>query len=90
LVTNELITKGFHKDSSRSFDLLYELSKSLSKAHGYQKVNSVPYWEAYLKDRNVKNHIQNFRGERLNIAFLAGGAAYFHQDDILAFIDQAV
>jgi hypothetical protein len=82
------VVSGFNKDTSRSFDLLYELSKALSRAHKYQKLGLVPFWDSYVKSKGITNHIPCFKGERLNIAFVAGGAAYYHRDHVVEFLAQ--
>ena len=79
-------SSGFVSAQSRTVDLLYELSKAFSVSHNYQKAGMADMWELFLADRNRKNIIVSGRGERINIIFLMGGAAFYHKHDIVEFI----
>ena len=58
-VEQEGTTNGSFKNSSnsRAFDLLYEISKLLSRSHGDQKSGKADQWPAYLKKNNLENYV---------------------------------
>ncbi len=78
-------TRGFKKAGPRTYNLMYEISKALTPGHDYQKAGVCDYFEPFLSSVGHKNHLVTFRGERINIIFVMGGAAYFHRQDILTF-----
>ena len=61
VAASELVTRGFQKGNSRSFDILMELSKAFTTGHGYQKGGVVGFWEIYLHEKELKNHIVSFQ-----------------------------
>ena len=76
--------KGTQK--SRTYNLLFEVSKLLSKSHGDQKNEKADEWQAYLKTNKLQNFIVSFLHHRFNIAFLIGGAYNYHKDSIVDFL----
>ena len=85
---NKHIHGGFHNSTrSRSYDLLFEVSKLLSYSHGDQKSGKADQWEAYLKKIKSTNFIVSFLHHRFNILFLLGGAFYFHRHHIKDFLE---
>ena len=45
-------------------------------------------WHAYLAEQKVKNQVMSLKGERINILFLLGGAAYYHKDHLTTFLKE--
>ena len=84
------VVRGFNKGGAggRTFGILYEISKALTKTHNYMKAGAVHYWSAYLEEHNLKNHFISFKGERINVIFVMGAAAYFHRHHVLDFIEK--
>ncbi len=81
-------TRGFKRAGSRTYNLMYEVSKALVPGHNYQKAGVSDYFIPYLKSQGHKSHLISFRGERINVIFVMGGAAYFHREHILVFKDK--
>ena len=88
LVGFQPITSGFTKPEARSCQLLWELSKAFTQAHDYQKAGAVQYFDAYLNNLSEKNHFVSLHGERINIIFVQGGAAYYHQKHVSEYIEE--
>ena len=59
IVEEERTIHGSFKNSSnsRTFDLLYGISKLLSRSHEDQKSGKADQWPAYLKKNNLENYI---------------------------------
>ena len=87
VAASELITSGFQKGNARSFDILTEISKAFTRAHSYQKGGVVDFWESYLSNKELRNKIVSFRGERINVLFVIAGAAYYHRNHIKDFLE---
>ena len=45
------------------------------------------FWECYLFNKGLKNHIISFCGKRINVLFVIGVAAYYHREHILEFLE---
>ena len=78
----------YNTSNAHCFDVLYQTSKAFTQGHGYQKAGVVHFWEPFLGTLEVRNHFVNFSGERINILFVAGGAAYFHRQHVSAYINK--
>ena len=78
--------RGFQKSDSRTYSLLWEISKAFTQAHDYQKAGVAHYFEAHLTSVEQKNHLISLRGERINALFVMGAASFFHKQHILEFI----
>ena len=76
------------KGTSRSFQFLHALSKATTSAHDYQKAGVAHWWEAYCEAEGIENKLISLRGERINIIFLLGGAAYYHRDHLTDFFEK--
>ena len=87
VAASELVTSGFQKGNARGFDILMEISKVFTRAHSYQKGGVVDFWESYLCNKGLKNHIVSFHGERINVLYVIAGAAYYHRDHIKEFLE---
>ena len=87
VAASELVTSGFQKGNARSFDILMEISKAFTRGHSYQKGGVVDFWESYLHNKNSKNKIVSFRGERINVLYVIAAAAYYHRDHIKDFLE---
>ena len=72
------VTSAFTKPEARSCQLLWELSKAFTQACDYQKAGAVQYFDAYLNNLSEKTHFVSLCGERINIIFVQGDAAYYH------------
>ena len=78
---------GFkNSSSSRTYDLLFELSKVTCRSHGDQRNGKANEWVAYAKKIGVRNHMVSFLHHRFNIIFVIGGAAYFHRQHLRDFV----
>ena len=88
VAASELVTRGFQKGNSRSFDILMELSKAFTTGHGYQKGGVVDFWDIHLHGKGLKNHVVSFQGERINILYVIAAAAYYHREHILNFLQK--
>ena len=82
-----LTTSGFNKGNAQSYDILWEISKAFNTGHEYHKAGVVNFFDPYLQERGVKNHLVSFCGERINILFVIAAAAYYHREHILDFLD---
>ena len=71
---------------SRTYNLLFEISKLLSKSHGDQKNGKADEWQAYLKNNKSQNFILSFLHHRFNVVFLIGGVYYYHKDSMVDFL----
>ena len=87
VAASELVTSGFQKGNARCFDILMELSKAFTTSHRYQKGGVTDYWESYLSQNQLSNHIISFRGERINVLYVIAAAAYYHREHILEFLE---
>ncbi|XP_066922613.1 uncharacterized protein [Clytia hemisphaerica] len=77
---------GFQKATkSRTYSLLYELSKLTTYNHGDQKSGKAEEWRAFLKKREIVDRMVSFMHHRFNIIFVLGGAAYYHKDQLSEF-----
>ena len=72
--------------NSRTYNLLFEFSKLLSKSHGDKKTEKADEWQVYLKNSKSQNFIVSFLHHRFNVVFLFGGAYYYHKDSIVDFL----
>ena len=81
------IHSGFQKGNSRSYDLLFELSKLTSVAHGDQRSGKAAEWHSYLNKIDEKNYMTSFLHHRFNIFFVLGGSAYFHRNHLRDFVN---
>ena len=88
LAASQIMTHGFNKQNARSYDILYEISKALTKGHGNEQVGVVHLFEPYLHNQGLKNKLVSFKGERINILFVIAGAAYYHRNHISDFLDK--
>ena len=77
---------GFKITNSRTYDILFEISKLLSYSHGDHKSGNADQWQAYLKKNNTKNCIISFLHRRFNVKLLLGGVFYFHRENIIEFL----
>ena len=67
---------GFQRSTnSRTYTLLYELSKLTTYNHGDQKYNKAVEWKAFLKKREIVDRMVSYLHHRFNIIFVLGGAA---------------
>ena len=87
LAASQITTHGFSKQNARTYDILYEISKALTKGHGYEKAGAVHFFEPYLHKQGLKNKLVSFKGERINILFVIAGAAYYHRNHIIDFLE---
>ena len=89
IVSEDSNTQGGFKNSnnSRSYDLLFELSKLTSVGHGDQRNGKADEWIAYLDKIKAKNHMVSFLHHRFNIIFVIGGAAYYHRENLKDFVN---
>ena len=87
VAASELVTCGFNKGTGRCFDILMELSKAFTTSHAYQKGGVTDFWESYFFNKGLKHHIVSFCGERINVLFVKGLAAYYNREHILAFLE---
>ena len=76
----------YQKGTARN-DILWEISKALTTGQGYVKAGVFDFFEAYLQSKGLQNYLVSFRGERIKITFVIGGAAYYHQNHIVDFLD---
>ena len=88
LVGFQPVTSIFTKPEARSCQLLWELSKAFTRAHDYQKAGAVQYFDAYLNNLSEKNHFVSLRGERINIIFVQGDAAYYHRKHVSEYLEK--
>ena len=88
LVGFQPVTFTFTKPEARSCQLLWELSKAFTRAHDYQKAGAVQYFDAYLNNLSEKNHFVSLHGERINIIFVQGGAAYYHWKHVSEYLEK--
>ena len=86
LVGFQPVTSTFTKPEARSCQLLWELSKAFTQSHYYQKAGAVQYFDAYLNNLSEKNNFVSLRGERINIIFVQGGAAYYHRKQVSEYL----
>ena len=77
---------GFQTSNSRTYDILYEISKLCSYTHGNQRNGKASEWRAYLEKHNTNNHIISFLHHRFNVYFVLGGAVYFRRHQIKEFL----
>ena len=87
VAASELVTSGFQKGNARSFDILMEISKAFTRAHSYQKGGVVDFTESYLSNKELRNKIVSFHGERINVLFVIAEAAYYHRNHIKDFLE---
>ena len=45
------------------------------------------FLESYLHNKQSRNYIVSFRGERINVLYVIAAAAYFHRDHIRDFLE---
>ena len=88
--TCELQNNCTMKGTARTYDFLYALSKALTFGHNYMKAGVALNWKAFLEEENVTNQVMSLKGERINILFLLGGAAYYHKDHLITFLNEKV
>jgi hypothetical protein len=86
----ELPNDNIMKGTARTYQFLFALSKALTYAHDYQRAGVAHYWAAHLKEENVKDQMVSLKGERINILFILGGAAYYHRDHLQNFLKKKV
>ena len=80
---------GFKNSSnSRTYDLLFELSKLTSYKHGDQRNGKADEWKAFLKNIGYKSQMVSFLHHRFNILFVLGGAAYHHRIHLNDFVNR--
>ena len=87
LAAPEIITHGFKKSTSRTYNLLHEISKALTTGLDYQKAGVAHYFEPYLQDKGLQNKLVSFRGERINVLFVIAGGNFYHCNHIIDFLD---
>ncbi|KAK6194825.1 hypothetical protein SNE40_000369 [Patella caerulea] len=81
---NKITEHSFDKGNARTFDLIFELSQSLTIS-GSQRFGRFTDWEAFLEERNIHNFLVSFLRHRFNILFVNGGAAFYHREHIAEF-----
>ena len=67
---------------------MWELSKAFTQAHDYRKAGAVQYFDAYFNNLSEKNHSVSLHGERINITFVQGGAAYYHRKHVSEYLEK--
>ena len=77
---------SFNKGNSRTFDLVFEISQSLTVS-GNQRFGRLADWEAFLDSLSEKNHIVSFLRHRFNILFVDGASIYYHRQHIADFLE---
>ena len=77
---------GFVTKNSRIYDMLFEISKLCSVAHGDQRNGKAVAWSDYLSDIKKTNYIVSFLHHRFNIYFVLGGAVCYHRNDLKNFL----
>ena len=82
------VATGSAKPEARSCQLLWELSKAFTRAHNYQKAGVVHYFETYLDTLGERNHSVSLHGERINILFVQGAAAYYHRKHVSDYLEE--
>ena len=82
------ITGTFSKPEARSCQLLWELSKAFTRGHDYQQGGAVHLFEPYLSRIGEKNHFVSLHGERINVLFVQGAAAYYHRKHVSNYLDE--
>ena len=53
-----------------------------------RKQCTVQYFDAYLNNFSEKNHFASLCGERINIIFVQGGAAYYHWKHVSEYLEE--
>jgi len=81
---NKITKHAFEKGNARTFDLIFELSQSLTVS-GSQRFGRFADWEAFLNQKNVNNYLVSFLRHRFNVLFVNGGATYYHREHIAEF-----
>ena len=81
-------TSGFHKAEAQSCTLLWEVSKAFTRIHNYQKTGVFHNFERYLNDGGEKNHFVSLHGERINVLFIQGAAAYYHRYHVSDYLEE--
>ena len=76
---------AFQKGNSRTFDLIFELSQSMTVG-GSQRTGRFADWDAYLKENGKTNRLVSFLRYRFNVLFTNGAGAYFHREAIKEFL----
>ena len=80
------VHSGFITKNSRVYDMLYEISKLCTVAHGDQRSGQALQWTAFLKELGRENQLISFLHHRFNVFFVLGGAVYFHRFDLKNFL----
>ena len=73
---------GFQSSDSRTYDMLFKISKLCSYTHGDQRNGKAKEWRAYLENNNLPNKIISILHHRFNVYFVLGGAVYFHRNHL--------
>ena len=77
---------GFQTSNSRTYDMLYEISKLCSYTHGDQRNGKAKEWKAFLEKKGIQNKIVSFLHHRFNVDFVLGGVVYFHRNHWKSFL----
>jgi len=80
------LTNTYNKGTAQTYQFLYALSKAVTFSHDYQKAGVANYWASYMQDLGLQNQIMSLKGERINVLFLLGGAAYYHRTHLSEFL----
>ena len=86
LPEDEKITEySFNKGNSRTFDLIFEISQSLTIS-GSQRFGRFADWDAFLGEHGLKNELVSFLRHRFNVLFVNGASVFYHRQHILDFL----
>ena len=76
--------------TAQTYQFLYALSKALTFGHNYQKAGVADYWAVFMDEMKLRSQIMSLKGERFNVLFLLGVAAYYHREHIVQFIAEKI
>ena len=85
IVSLNNIHSGFSTKNPHVYDLLYEISKLCTYAHGDQCSGQALNWTAYLKEQNRDNQLISLLHHIFNVYFVLGGAVHYHRNDLKNF-----
>ena len=87
LVAPAITSQGFRKEVQELKDIVWEISKALTHGNGYEVAGAADYFEPFDYDHGLQSKLVSFRGERINVIFIIAGAAYYHRNHIIDFLD---
>ena len=84
--STQITTNSFAKGNARSFDLIFEISQSMTSS-GNQRFGQLADWEAFLHNIDETNRIVSFLRHRFNVLFIDRAAIYYHRTHIADFLE---